>query len=201
MKKNVENGKSKFKFDLSWFQSFCSPPPPHYPQHQLSFSPSLKLTALQCWERSCFDLVGHEPNICEASWCFWSLWVFEGRGLVWGCVCRQIQGGKWLQMEETEMEENLLSVFSMSDIMLHAEWFSFFFPLFKIHFGDILYSLLFCISFRCTAQRLDNGILYKGFPLILQVPTGHCAELLQYYWLYSLYSLYCAVLYTPATTV
>ena len=47
-----------------------------------------------------------------------------------------------------------------------------------IVFNYSLYSVLFCISFRCTAQWLDNHMIYKVFPLIFLVPTQHHTELL-----------------------
>ena len=36
--------------------------------------------------------------------------------------------------------------------------------LFKNNFNNIFHSILFCISFRCTAQWLDNHTFYKVFP-------------------------------------
>ena len=44
---------------------------------------------------------------------------------------------------------------------------------FKIFFNYSLHSILYCISFRCTAQWLDSHILYKVFPPISKVPTWH----------------------------
>ena len=39
--------------------------------------------------------------------------------------------------------------------------------------NDSTRSVLFCISFRCTAQWLDNHILYKMFLPMFPVPTWH----------------------------
>ena len=40
-------------------------------------------------------------------------------------------------------------------------------------FSISLHSTLVCICFRCTAQWLDNHVLYKVFPLMFPVPTQH----------------------------
>ena len=37
----------------------------------------------------------------------------------------------------------------------------------------IIFSILLCTSFRCTAHWLDNHVLYKVFSLIYPVPTRH----------------------------
>ena len=54
-------------------------------------------------------------------------------------------------------------------------------------FSHSLCSILFCIGFRCTAQRFGNHILYKVlFPEIFQVPIRHRTYLSPYYCLYPL---------------
>ena len=51
-------------------------------------------------------------------------------------------------------------------------------------FNYILYSILFCISFRCATQWLDSHILYKVVPQIFQELIMHCTQFL-HYWLHS----------------
>ena len=50
-----------------------------------------------------------------------------------------------------------------------------------------VYTILFCISFMCTAQWLDNHILYKVIFPMLQVLTWHRTQSLQCYLLHSLW--------------
>ena len=58
--------------------------------------------------------------------------------------------------------------------------------------SNFIFQLLFAFTiilyhFKCTAQWLDNHILCSVPPTpICPVPTWHCTQLLQYYWLYSL---------------
>lgn len=42
----------------------------------------------------------------------------------------------------------------------------------KLFFNYSLCSILFCFSFSCTAQCLDNYILYKMIPRYFKYPTG-----------------------------
>ena len=68
-------------------------------------------------------------------------------------------------------------------------------------FNWISYSILFCISFRCTAYWLDNHILYKVVPSVFQLPTWHHPQLLQHYWLYFLCCALCPHDYCVTTNL
>ena len=48
-------------------------------------------------------------------------------------------------------------------------------------FNYNLHSILYYVSFRCTAQQLENHTLYKVFCLVFSVPNWHLTQLLQYY--------------------
>ena len=57
-----------------------------------------------------------------------------------------------------------------------------FFSFYCISFKNLNYSLhsiLFCIGFRCTAQWLDNRVLYKVVSLVFPAPAWHHTQPLQ----------------------
>ena len=58
-----------------------------------------------------------------------------------------------------------------------------------LFFNNSLHSILFCVSFGCTAQWLDSHILYKVVLHYFKYPPA-TIKLLQYY---SLYSLCCSL--------
>ena len=80
----------------------------------------------------------------------------------------------------------VLCVFLSNDFFLWLKTFIIVFFIFVNNFVLFysLYSILFHIGLRCTAQ-LANHILYKVFPQYFCYPPG-TKQLLQYYWLYSL---------------